>query len=139
MTCRNGCPEAAAIVNPKLLRLTAKGQHALRDLPGVGVAYKLAEALYDWAGRDGEAEKHLDLAALGIIADLAMLRGDTRYLPQRGLAALRAPQRLGLQVLAGVGRARPGQPDRGAHRVRAGAAAQRGGPAGGRERSASSC
>ena len=89
----------AAIVNPKLLARRPTRPHALLDLPGVGVAYKLAEALYDWAGRDGEAEKHLDLAALGIIADVATLRGDTRYLAQRGLAALRAPQRLGLQVL----------------------------------------
>ncbi len=94
-------PEAAAVVNPKLL-ITERpdgSAHALFDLPGVGVAYKLAEALYDWAGRGAEAEKHLDLAALGIIADVATLRGDTRWLAQRGLAAMRNPQRLGLQVL----------------------------------------
>jgi single-stranded-DNA-specific exonuclease len=100
-------PEAAAIVNPKLLAANkpprsaeqTDGPHALLHLPGVGIAYKLAEALYDWAGRGIEAEKHLDLAALGIIADVATLRGDTRWLAQRGLAALRDPGRLGLQAL----------------------------------------
>ena len=91
-------PDAAAIVNPKLL---AAGNRTspLVDLPGVGVAYKLAEALYERAGREGEARKHADLAALGIIADLALLRGDTRYLAQIGLARLREAQRTGVQAL----------------------------------------
>ena len=88
-------PDAVAVINPKLLTLP----HPLTDLPGVGVAYKLAEALYAAARRPGEAEKHLDLAALGIVADLAIQRGDTRYLLQRGLAVLRRAGRLGLRVM----------------------------------------
>ena len=94
-------PDAVAIINPKRL----VGGHALANLPGVGVAYKLAEALFTAFGRAGEETQHLDLAALGIIADVALLAGDTRALAQRGIAALRQPQRLGLQVmmeLAGV-------------------------------------
>lgn len=88
-------PSALAIVNPKLL---AAG-HPLGSLPGVGVAYKLAEALYQQAGRARAVEQYLDLAALGIVADLAVQTGDTRYLVQRGLAALRAAPRLGLLAL----------------------------------------
>lgn len=91
-------PDAAAIVNPHLLAPT-DGTSPLADLPGVGVAYKLAEALYERAGRAGEAGKHADLAALGIIADLALLRGDTRYLAQIGLASLRQAQRIGVRAL----------------------------------------
>ncbi len=91
-------PDAAAIVNPKLLA-AGNGTSPLVDLPGVGVAYKLAEALYERAGRAGEAGKHADLAALGIIADLALLRGDTRYLAQIGLASLREAHRTGVQAL----------------------------------------
>ncbi len=69
-------PDAAAILNPKLLTAPmGRDSSPLADLPGVGVAYKLAEALYERAGRAGEVEKHADLAALGIIADLALLRG----------------------------------------------------------------
>jgi single-stranded-DNA-specific exonuclease len=88
-------PEAYAVVNPRLL----PAGHPLGMLPGVGVAYKLAEALFARFDRPGAAEEHLDLAALGIIADLAELTGETRYLAQRGLQALRQPERLGLQIM----------------------------------------
>jgi len=91
-------PDAAAVVNPKLLA-AGSATSPLLDLPGVGVAYKLAEALYERAGRVGEAGRHADLAALGIIADLALLRGDTRYLAQIGLASLREAQRTGVKAL----------------------------------------
>jgi single-stranded-DNA-specific exonuclease len=89
-------PDATAVINPKLL---PSRQHPLADLPGVGVAYKLAEALYERARRSQDAARHLDLVALGIVADLALQRGDTRYLLQRGLTALRGTQRPGLVAL----------------------------------------
>ncbi len=96
-------PDAYAIVNPKLRPpAPAKrppGPSALSTLPGAGVAYKLAEALYSRAGRPEAAAALLDLVALGIVADLAVLSGDARYLLQRGLAVLRETPRLGLQVL----------------------------------------
>jgi hypothetical protein len=40
--------------------------HPLRELPGVGVAYELAELLYRRAGRPQDATQYLDLAALGV-------------------------------------------------------------------------
>jgi single-stranded-DNA-specific exonuclease len=90
-------PAARAVVNPKLL----PPDHPLYDLPGVGVAYKLTEELYaqspGW--RIEGAQHHLDLAALGIVADLAVQRRDTRHLLQRGLAALRTTARPGLRLL----------------------------------------
>ncbi len=92
-------PDAVAVISPKLTTPNGDTPHPLYDLPGVGVAYKLAEGLYDWARRPDDAARLLDLVALGIVADLAVQRGDTRYLLQRGLAALRRTQRLGLQVL----------------------------------------
>lgn len=88
-------PPAFAILNPKLL----PSDHPLATLPGVGVAYKLAEALYHQANQSTQAEQFLDLVALGIVADVAMLSGDTRYLLQRGLNALRNTHRLGLRAL----------------------------------------
>jgi single-stranded-DNA-specific exonuclease len=88
-------PAAHAVVNPKML----PDAHPLRELPGVGCAYKLAQALYDRAGRPGGATQYLDLVALGIVADVAVQIGDTRYLLQRGLKALRRTERLGLQVM----------------------------------------
>ena len=88
-------PKAVAITNPKLL---PEG-HALSTLSGSGVAYKLAEELYTRFGRSDEVTRQLDLATLGLVADLAWLTGDARYLVQRGLEALRNTQRLGLQTI----------------------------------------
>ena len=77
--------------------------HPLRDLPGVGVAYKLVEAL------TGDAPHLLDLVALGIVADVAQQRGDTRYLLQRGLQILKQTERLGLQALIELAEVDPAQ------------------------------
>jgi single-stranded-DNA-specific exonuclease len=88
-------PEAPAVVNPQ--RLPAG--HSLRDLPGVGVAFMLARQMCTLAGRSDEALQFLDLVALGIVADVAPLRHDTRYLLQLGIEALRFPRRVGLQAL----------------------------------------
>jgi single-stranded-DNA-specific exonuclease len=96
-------PQAAAVVNPKLL----PENHPLGSLAGVGVAYKLAERLLEMSN-EKEASRNsfliapdslLDLVALGLVADLAILRGDTRFLVQRGLHALRNTQRLGLKTI----------------------------------------
>jgi single-stranded-DNA-specific exonuclease len=108
-------PDAYAIVNPKLadpawsLAWQTPGTEAvpsdalppspLSSLPGVGVAYELAEELSRRSGRPEAAAGLLDLVALGIVADLAEVRADTRYLLQRGLRALHETRRLGLQVL----------------------------------------
>ena len=58
---------ADAIVNPKFLR----ADDPLRTLPGVGVAYKLVQQLYELAGDPDGAAQFLDLVALGIVADVA--------------------------------------------------------------------
>lgn len=101
-------PNAKAIVNPKLL----PEDHPLKYLAGVGVAYKLAEALLssdDFSrqkpatapfGDDKVATTLLDLVALGLIADVALLKGETRSLAQKGIRALRNTNRLGLKVMA---------------------------------------
>ena len=96
-------PEAYAVTDPKLLPEV----HPLRELPGAGVAYKLAELLYGRAGRAGEAAGFHDLVALGIVADVAVQTGDVRYLLQRGLDALRHTERLGLQVLMEIAELNP--------------------------------
>jgi single-stranded-DNA-specific exonuclease len=97
-------PNAYAAVNPKRLPET----HPLRELPGVGCAYKLVEALYDHFGR-GDTSHFLDLVALGIVADVAVLTGDTRYLLQRGLQVLRQTERLGLKIMMETAELQPAQ------------------------------
>ena len=88
-------PDALAVINPKL----DPADGPLVSLPGVGVAYKLLEALFERAGHPGEAIHYLDLVALGIVADLALQIRDARYLLQRGLKALQGTKRLGLRTM----------------------------------------
>ncbi len=98
-------PNAKAIINPKLL----PDDHPLKTLAGVGVAYKLAEALLgsdDFSRPNAATEVAttcddlLDLVVLGLIADVALLHGETRSLAQEGIQQLRQTKRLGLRVMA---------------------------------------
>ncbi|MCC6300165.1 MAG: single-stranded-DNA-specific exonuclease RecJ [Anaerolineales bacterium] len=95
-------PNAKAIINPKLL----PQEHPLKNLAGVGVAYKLAEALLSTADFSRHSQPTevggtlLDLVALGLIADVALLQGETRTLAQKGIRQLRKTNRLGLKVMA---------------------------------------
>lgn len=96
-------PNAKAIINPKLL----SEDHILANLAGVGVAYKLAEELIrskDFSRSETAAKittiDLLDLVALGLIADIALLKGETRSLVQRGIQILRNTGRIGLRVMA---------------------------------------
>jgi single-stranded-DNA-specific exonuclease len=96
-------PQACAVVNPKLL----PAGHPLATLPGAGVAYKLAEAMYTRAGNPQACQALLDLVALGIVADLAIQQGEARYLLQLGLQALRQNRRLGLSTLLEIADVNP--------------------------------
>jgi len=88
-------PLVYALVNPRLL----PPDHPLRELPGVGVAYKLAECLCERAGQEPLAAAQLDLVALGIVSDVALHGGDVRYLLQKGLEVIRSGDRLGLRTI----------------------------------------
>ena len=80
-------PPVTALINPR----NFPADHPLYHLSGVAVAYKLVEALYAAQPEIPQQplESLLDLVAIGLIADLVELRGDCRYLAQRGLVQLR--------------------------------------------------
>lgn len=88
-------PPAAATIHPKLLR----EEHPLYNLPGVGAAYKLCEALLIKRGMPEKAEALLDYVTLGMIADLVPLIDENRYLVQIGLPKLVASKRPGIKAL----------------------------------------
>ena len=99
-------PPADALVNP--MRLPPG--HPLRQLPGVGVAFKLAQLFpLSRETREGAGGwgRYLDLVALGIVADVAEQTGDTRYLLQLGIEQLRRPQRVGLRAMFETARMDP--------------------------------
>ena len=95
-------PPADYILTPRLL----DSSHRAYELPGAGMAYFLALALLDRAGRgnfDGFIEdlkvSILELVVLAIVADVVPLRGENRYLLQIGLPLLKGTRRTGLREL----------------------------------------
>jgi single-stranded-DNA-specific exonuclease len=88
-------PPATAILNPRQDGCA----YPFKDLCGVGIAFKLLQALF---GRDAGEElwPFLDLVALGTIADLVPLLGENRILVKHGLIQLAATTRPGLRALA---------------------------------------
>ncbi|MCL0056569.1 DHH family phosphoesterase, partial [Dehalococcoidia bacterium] len=88
-------PTALAVVDPK----RGDSTYPFRELAGVGVAFKLLQALFHATGRDGQADGFLDLVALGTVADVVPLLGENRYLVRRGLEVLNATSRPGIQEL----------------------------------------
>ncbi|HUJ77099.1 MAG TPA: single-stranded-DNA-specific exonuclease RecJ, partial [bacterium] len=89
-------PAALAVIDPQ----REDSRYPFKDLAGVGVAYKLLQALYQGMGRPPQAvEDYLDLVALGTVADMMPLSGENRYLVTEGLRHLRDTRRLGLQEL----------------------------------------
>lgn len=92
-------PKAVAAVNPKLGGEGALGE----ELSGVGLAFKVAQALYRRLGQDElELEEHLDLVALGTSADIVPLIGENRILTKFGLAQIAKTTKPGLKSLAFV-------------------------------------
>jgi single-stranded-DNA-specific exonuclease len=96
-------PPALAVINPK----QSGDPYPDKDLAGVGVAYKLAQALFTALrpAADGtypDLDELLDLVALGTVADLAPLVGENRVLVRTGLQKLRQTKRQGLFSLAAV-------------------------------------
>ncbi|MBL8089891.1 MAG: single-stranded-DNA-specific exonuclease RecJ [Anaerolineales bacterium] len=100
-------PNAKAIINPKML----PDGHPLKTLAGVGVAYKLAEELLDRRPQTTDhvvssavnglrSEDLLDIIALGLIADVALLKDETRALAKKGIEQLQKTNRIGLKVIA---------------------------------------
>jgi len=87
-------PNAAAVVNP----MQEDCRYPFKHLAGVGVAYKLAKAVY--AGTSFEADDFLDLVSLGTVADIAPLIGENRILVKHGLDELNLRGRKGLKALA---------------------------------------
>ena len=89
-------PSALAAIDPKLTGST----YPFYDLAGVGVAFKLLQALYQATHRDGDWEQFLDLVALGTVVDMVPLLSENRYLVRQGIESLNRSPRLGVRELA---------------------------------------
>jgi single-stranded-DNA-specific exonuclease len=88
-------PPAFATVNPKLNGC----EYPFNELAGVGVAYKVLQALLSSLGKEDQIEQHMDLVAIGTVADMVPLVSENRYLVKRGLKTLNKSPRLGLKEI----------------------------------------
>ena len=88
-------PDAVAVVNPK-----RKDGKSFRDLAGVGVAFKIAQALVQAELIPAGQEKWLlDLVVIGTICDNMPLVNDNRILSFYGMKVLSKTRRVGLKEL----------------------------------------
>jgi single-stranded-DNA-specific exonuclease len=99
-------PLCRALVNPKLASPDAPWFH----LCSVGIAFKLCHALLKRAKDQGIAQaeavdlrEHLDLVAVGTVADIVPLLDENRILAKAGLEQLGRTTNLGLRELKRVG------------------------------------
>ena len=75
-----------------------------KNLAGVGVAYKIAEAILEVRPQTGmEARDWVDIAAIGTVADIVPMTEENRALVKDGLHKLRTQPRCAIRALAEVG------------------------------------
>ena len=91
-------PDATALVNPKL----PSSEYPFAEYATAGLAYRIAGVLYEACGRAFPAERYLDLAALGTVADLVPLVDENRDIVRRGLVAIEKSSRPGVAALLRV-------------------------------------
>lgn len=92
-------PQANALINPK----QPDDEYPFKQLVGVGIAYKLVQALVRRGFRgDLRSRDLLDLVALGTVADMGPLNGENRVLVKVGLEALNETKRPGIRALIDV-------------------------------------
>jgi single-stranded-DNA-specific exonuclease len=100
-------PDAYAVLHPGLLssNISPALRESVRGLTGVGVAYKLAQALLGVSSIDERLTIYLDLVTLGTIADVGRITGENRILVKHGLDLLSSDsdtQRPGIAALKQV-------------------------------------
>ena len=89
-------PDGYAVLDPKLKDCP----YPFKELAGVGVAFKLLQALYDSLGYDlAELMQFLDLVAIGTAADIVPMIDENRVLVKYGLERINTKPRNGIFAL----------------------------------------
>ncbi|MHB9029208.1 MAG: single-stranded-DNA-specific exonuclease RecJ [Candidatus Latescibacterota bacterium] len=102
----NQLPAAMAVLDPKL----PDSSYPFRDLAGVGVMFKLLQALYIDTDMDPtDLYDELDLVALGTAADVVPLIDENRVLARFGIDRMRNTANTGLAALIEISGAMKGR------------------------------
>mgnify|MGYP001153400820 CR=1 FL=1 len=91
-------PAALAILNPVL----SQSGYPDKSLAGVGVVYKLIQALFERTGKSSFLPPYVKLVSIGTISDIAELRGENRIFVKFGLKGLENVSNVGLQSLIDI-------------------------------------
>jgi len=104
------------LINPHVHACAANSDGAWRHLCTVGLVFKLCHGLLKQLRAENhpvafriKLRDHLDLVALGTVADLVPLIGENRILARHGLRILQDTQRPGLRSLMEVSGVKPAQ------------------------------
>lgn len=87
-------PASVALINPK----HPDSRYPFGELTGVGMSFKLIEALYEALGLEWP-EHLLEFVAIGTVSDVGPLIGENRFLVKRGLQRINQTQNPGLRAL----------------------------------------
>lgn len=93
-TPSDNIPKCLGVLNPKI----DDSNYPFCDLAGVGVVYKLVQAIAKKTNLPN-INQHLDLVALGTIADIVPITGENRILVHYGLQTLKETNKIGIQKL----------------------------------------
>jgi single-stranded-DNA-specific exonuclease len=93
-----GVPTAYAVLNPNQRGCS----YPDKNLAGVGVAFKLVDALFRKQGRESQVNAFLKIVAIGTVADVAKLTGENRTIVALGLQDLPKATNPGLRALMEV-------------------------------------
>jgi single-stranded-DNA-specific exonuclease len=104
------------LINPHVHAAEGNSDGAWRHLCTVGLVFKLCHGLLKQLRTDNhpvafriKLRDHLDLVALGTVADLVPLVGENRILARHGLRILQETQRPGIRSLMEVAGVKPAQ------------------------------
>ncbi|HYE08878.1 MAG TPA: DHH family phosphoesterase, partial [Patescibacteria group bacterium] len=93
--CGDVLPDAYAVVNPH----RHDSSYPFKELAGVGVAFKLMQAVTDSIGYRELLFEVIDIAAIGTIADVVPLLDENRIIVKNGLEKLIKTENVGLKAL----------------------------------------
>jgi single-stranded-DNA-specific exonuclease len=88
-------PEAQAVLNP----VVGSSKYPDRTLAGIGVVFKLIQALLESERKTAQLPHYLKLVSIGTIADVAALKGENRLFVKFGLEQLEHVHNVGLKSL----------------------------------------
>jgi len=93
--CKEQTPNAVATIDPKQKDCS----YPFKNLAGVGVVFKLIQALEDTTELPVLIEKYSDLLCLGTVADISPLVDENRVIVTEGLSRFKESKNLGLRTL----------------------------------------